>query len=260
MSNLKYETGNCDGTEIYTILEFYLFGEKVNKFKWGLFAVLNLLAFAIGAVIFGLFIASFLKYKENIVKENFNETSCVDKYYDNSNPSVKNPHDYVSINNIVSLLFSTILFTLTLMSKNFLQKLIDSIQFSKMKSLATKKSDQLQSSANDNESKKRISKEYSDNLKSEMKRFNFQLNNSDLDNYAYLFPCAIQYGLIMAYSDDSIYKECVKNSNSEIIFFGLSAFSAFILGLYHLFKCVFILCDKKLVDSVENENIELSEI
>ena len=57
----------------------------------------------------------------------------------------------------------------------------------------------------------------------------------------------------MAYSDDSVYKECVKNSNSEIIFFAVSAFSAFILCIYHLFKCAFIKCDLKLVDSVGDQ-------
>jgi hypothetical protein len=134
-----------------------------------------------------------------------------------------------------------------------------------MKALATEKLNQLQNLKNDIqlfphsaqtypiETRNKISKEYSDNLKSQMKRLKFQLNNSDVANYAYLFPCAIQYGLIMAYSDDKIYKDCVKNSNSEIIFFAVSAFSAFILCIYHLFKCAFIKCDLKLVDSVGDQ-------
>lgn len=164
--------GECDQTDIYKILNCYSLKLGVIKMEFDLIkkikkefkkekiilCVFYFLVFSTGATIFVLFVISYIEYKTYIVINDFNETLCVNQYYNNSTSS-KNPHYKVAEFNFVSLILSTVLFTITLASKNFLQKNVDSKKFIKMDILAAKRRTENEEAKNKYEEAKKIYEE-----------------------------------------------------------------------------------------------------
>ena len=249
-----YKEGQTSRQDVYQLISFFKFySEKIPDFEYEACSIhfaLNIFILIASLSVFGLIVPTYYEFRK-IVINNFNETYCREHYYEDKF------HYGYALFNTLALASSTFLFSLISAKKNALNHRTFHMLFKKLHSLGenvnTNVGENIELANRNSEEVKKNDKKFSDTIKKKIKELKKLTRDSDTEKYTYLInPFVIQTGIILAFSDDKIYKSCIRNTSLEVVILGLSSFLSLIVALYHLFKVLFVKYDNGFLRSIHN--------